>query len=139
MGREAVEGGEFDWFAVDGAGHVGHFATAGFGPVPASVLARLDESWELPERVLALPAIGQATGHLPGRIDDWLEMARRGLFSYDWQHWSGPYRRAATPSVPVHVADLPAELRRSVSLVVWPGIRLAESLAVRPEELCPYE
>jgi hypothetical protein len=139
MSRERIEGGEFDWFAVDGAGHVGHVATAGFGPVPANVLARLTEASELPERVLTLPAIGEATGHLPGRIDDWLEMARRGLFSYDWQHWSGPYRRAATPSVPVHVADLPVEVRRTVSLVVWPGVRLAESLVVRPEELCPCE
>src|SRR4051794_23444120 len=110
MGREAIEGGEFGWFAVDGAGHVGHFATAGFGPIPSAVLARLEEMLELYERVLLLPTIGEATGHLSGRIDDWLEMARRGLFAYDWQHWSGPYCRAATPSVPTQVARLPAEI-----------------------------
>jgi hypothetical protein len=83
-----------------------------------------------------LPVVGQATGHLPGRIDDWLELARRGLFGFDWQHWSGPYRRAATPSVPVGVAALPAELQRLVRLVELPGIRFAEVEAVRAEELC---
>jgi hypothetical protein len=142
LSREAFEGGEFDWFAVDAAGHIGHFSTAGFGPVPLPVLVRLDapkldELWSLGEGMLRLPVVGEATGHLPGRIDDWLGMARRGLFSYDWQHWSGPYQRAATPSVPVRVTALPAHLSEVVRLVEWPSIRFAELQSVRPEELCP--
>jgi hypothetical protein len=142
VSREAFEGGEFDWFAVDAAGHIGHFATAGYGPVPLPVLdrldaARMDEVWSLGERLLGLPVVGRATAHLPGRIDDWLELARRGLFGFDWQHWSGPYRRAATPSDPVGVASLPAELQRLVRLVEWQGVRFAELESVRPEELCP--
>jgi hypothetical protein len=137
VSREAFEGSEFDWFAVDGVGHIGHFATAGFGPVPAPILAHFEELRELDEWMLGLPAIGEATGHLPGRIDDWLEMARRGLFAYDWQHWSGPSRRAATPSVPVHDADVPAKFREVVRLVKWPGIRFADLQSIRPEELCP--
>ena len=142
MSRKAFEGGEFDWFAVDAAGHVGHFSTAGYGPVPLPVLDRLDaaqqdEVWALGERLLELPVVGPAGGHLPGRIDDWLELARRGLFGFDWQHWSGPYRRAATPGVPIGVVALPAELQRLVRLVELPGVRFAELESVRPEELCP--
>lgn len=91
---------------------------------------------KLDARVLGLPVIAEATRHLPGRIDDWLEMARRGLFGYDWQHWSGPYLRAATPSVPIQIADLPTELREAVSVVEWPGIQFAELQSIRPEELC---
>jgi hypothetical protein len=141
VSREAFEGGEFDWFAVDAVGHVGHFSTAGFGPVPLPVLNRLDATrmddvWSLGERMLELPETGAATGCLPGRIDDWLELARRGLFGFDWQHWSGPYRRAATPGVPIEVAALPPELLRLVKLVELPGIRFADSESVRPEELC---
>lgn len=88
MSREASEGGEFDWFAVDAAGHVGHFSTAGYGPVPLPHLVRLDaaqvdEVWSLGERLLELPVVGRGTGHLPGRIDDWLELASRGLFGFD--------------------------------------------------------
>jgi len=136
-GREQVEGGEFDWFAVDG--HVGHFSTAGYGPVPSMVLARLDELRDFDERVIQLPVVGESTGHLPGRIEDWLEMARRGLFSYDWTHWHGPYQRAATPSRAIRLADLPADVRAIAQVVTWPQVNFADSLALRPEELCPCE
>ena len=141
VSRNAFEGGEFDWFAVDADGHIGHFSTAGYGPVPLPVLERLDadqtdEVWSLGERLLDLPVIGEATGHLPGRIDDWLELARRGLFGFDWQHWSGPYRRAATPSNPITITDLPVELQPLLQLIEWRGVRLAETDTIRPEELC---
>jgi hypothetical protein len=53
--REAFDGSEFDWIAVDGAGPVGHFATAGYRQVPAALLARFAEPRELDERVLGLP------------------------------------------------------------------------------------
>jgi len=130
--REVVTGGEFDWFAMDGEGHVGHFATAGFRPIPRIVLARFGELREFDRRILQLPAIGEATGHLGGLIEDWLEMARRGLFSYDWQHWSGPYARAATPSRAINIAEIPAALRDDIRIVEWPGNRFKDFLAVRP-------
>jgi hypothetical protein len=136
MGRKEVEGREFDWFAVDGSGHIGHFATAGCGPVPAAVRARLAELRDMDERVLNLPTIGDATGHLPGQIEDWLEMAKRGLFAYDWKHWSGPYRRAATPSRPITVVDLGKELRHIIALVTWPDVCFADAMEIRPEKLC---
>jgi len=136
----SVRRGEFDWFATDGAGHVGHFATAGFGPIPAIVLERLEELRKLDERILQqVPVIGEASGHLPGRVDDWLEMARRGLFSYDWQHWDGPYRRAATPSRPITITDLPAALSDAVRIVAWPDVRFAELTDLRPEKWCTCE
>jgi hypothetical protein len=142
LSREAFEGGEFDWFAVDAVGHVGHFSTAGFGPVPMPILERLDAAqehdlWSLGTRLLDLPEAGTASGHLPGRIDEWLELARRGLYGFDWKHWSGPYLRAATPGIPVAVSSLPAELRHLVSMVEFPGVRFAALELIRPEELCP--
>jgi len=73
--------------------------------------AQTDDLWSLGERLLELPVVGRATGHLPGLIDDWLELARRGLFGFDWQHWSGPYRRAATPGVPVGSRPCPPNCR----------------------------
>ena len=143
MSRESFEGSEFDWFAVGAVGHVGHFSTAGYGPVPLTVLTRLNaahenEVWSLGKRLLELPLIGQATGHLSGQIDDWLELARRGLFGFDWKHWSGPYLRAATPEVR---SRSPPFLRSCKNLSVsWscPGVHFAELESVRPEELCPY-
>jgi hypothetical protein len=142
VSREAFEGGEFDWFAVDAAGHVGHFSTAGFGPVPLPILERLDAAqmddlWSLGRRMLDLPVIGAASGQMPGRIDDWLALARRGLFGFDWKHWSGPYLRAATPGVPVTVANLSAELRRLASVVEFQELRFAQLEAIRPEAFYP--
>jgi hypothetical protein len=148
VSREAFEGFEFDWFAVDAAGHVGHFSTAGSGPVPLSVLDRLDvaktdELWSLGRRLLDLPMIGAATGHLPGLIDDWLELARRGLFSFDWpfpslrsRNIEQSYCRAATPSAPVEIVALCPELQRLIRLVEFPGVRFAELESVQPEALC---
>ena len=130
---------EFDWLAVDGTGHLGHFATAGFGPVPAAVIARFEEMRDLDQRILRLPVTGNATGHLPGKIEDWLEMARRGLFAYDWKHWKGPYQRAATPNRPAVLADLPADLCEIVAVVRWSEITFAQSWTLRPEDLCPCE
>lgn len=136
MSQRGVQGAEFDWFAVDGRGHVGQFSTAGYGPVPAAVLARLTEVQDLNQLILRLAVIGDATGHLPGQIEDWLEMANRGLFAYDWKHWDGPYRRAATPSRPIMIAELPTELREFIGVVTWPDVCFADALAIRPQELC---
>lgn len=141
MSRKAFEGGEFDWFAVDAAGWIGHFSTAGFGPVPIPVLEQLDVDhqnsvWTLDERILELPITGTANGHLSGRIDDWLEMARRGLFSFDWKHWSGPYLKAATPAVPITIDAVPTDLRQMLWIVRFPAIRFADVESLRPEEHC---
>ena len=104
--RLQIHGREFDWFAIDANGHVGHFSTAGCGPIPVPILLHLDEAETLPARILELPLIGTAEGHISGRIDDWLEMARRGLHSFDAA--SGSYTRLATPSAALHVSALPA-------------------------------
>ena len=136
------KGEEFDWFAVDARGCVGHFSTAGFGPLPSRLLERLDGGrrdavWNLGARILALPVIGTATVHLRGERGDWLAQARRGLFSYDWRHWKGPYRRAATPDLPVLLEDLPSDIRELLGLVTWPELRFARERRIRPERLEP--
>jgi hypothetical protein len=41
--------------------------------------------------------------------------------------------------MPVLVTQLPADLREAASIVEWPTIRFDESMALRPEELCPCE
>lgn len=141
MSRESFEGLEFDWFAVDSSRNIGHFATAGYGTVPIKILNRLDveqvdELWSLAEKLLELPVVGEATGHLQGNISDWLELAQRGLFGFDWQHDSRLYHRATTPSMPIVVDDLPIELQRVVRLVELPNVRFRDLQFVRPEELC---
>ena len=128
--RRQIDGREFDWFAVDSMGHVAHFSSAGFGPIPRQVLARLEEADDLPLRLLALPIIGSAKGHMAGRIDDWLEMAKRGLYSFDWS--SNRYQLAATPSVALHTSALPAEWSTA-----WPVVRLRSVVFAQWQQFDP--
>ena len=136
--RDQFEGREFDWFAVDADGNIGHFSTAGFGPVPTCVLERFAEADALSEDFLRLPVTGEADGHLSGNIAEWLEMARRGLYSFDWNH-SGQYRRAATPRVATHISAIPAHLAAKLALLKFPGVRFAARAEFWPERECACE
>jgi len=137
--RSQIQGYEFDWFAIDAEGRVGHFSTAGEGLVPKVVLEHITETESLTEELLRLPVTGQASGQLPGNIKDWLEMARRGVYSFDWQHSNGAYRLAATPSSELQVAGLPEALRASLSMVKFTTLRFRELTEVWPERECPCE
>src|SRR4051794_3431531 len=93
-------GTEFDWLAVDKGGNVGHFSTAGFGPAPLAFSelnrnqeAALEYVLALPKKTVAIPLT------LPGGdLSDWFEMARRGIYSFDFQDWRGPYQQIARPA-----------------------------------------
>lgn len=134
-----IEGGEFDWFAVDSRGEVAHFSAAGFGPVPVALLLQLNRIEGVPAAVQSLAVRGAATGHAPGIISDWLAMAERGCHSFDWKHWSGPYRRVATPSNPLNLEDLPVQLASLLRLIEFPTVSFAELSEIRPEWLCTCE
>ena len=136
---DQVEGGEFDWFAVDADGCIGHFSSAGFGPVPVQLLQNLPACELALDAMQALPTIGSAVGHLSGDISDWLAMAARGCHSFDWQHWSGPYLRAATPGVSINCRDLPADLVDLLRLVEFRDVSFADLNEIRPEWLCQCE
>src|SRR5690242_13821037 len=76
---------DYEWFAVDAAGHIAVFTTGGIGPVPAIVLDSNTAVDALDEFVLRLPVRG--TGlmlvSLP-RPDSYMAFAQRGVFAYDW-------------------------------------------------------
>lgn len=137
MSCEAVRGYEFDWFAVDGEGHVGHFASAGFGPVPLAVLDGLDRLRGLDEQLFR----GLRNPPMPELIAlrgiSWDDMVWLGLYSYDWQHWGGPYHRVGAPRQPLRVTDMPEDLGLLVRAVEWPSVRFAVSASLRPESLRP--
>jgi len=134
--RDQFEGREFDWFAIDSAGNLGHFSSAGFGPVPTCILERFAEADSLPEEILRLPVIGEATSHLSGNVTEWMEVARRGLYSFDWKHSTGPYHRAATPRAVIHVSALPPQMIAAHSIAKFPGVRFSELVQFWPEREC---
>ena len=137
--RDQFEGREFDWFAVDSAGYIAHFSTAGFGPVPIIILETFSTADLLPDEILRLSPQSGAVGHLPGDLTDWLSMAARGLHSFDWQHWDGPYRRAATPETPRHIATLPEPVQTSIRFITFSNTHFENINEFRPEQLCACE
>ena len=84
-----IQGIEFDWFVIDQRGCVALFATAGNGPVPASVLASSG----------AHSAIGDSiTVSGFGSPDVWQSYAHAGLYAFDWSGSHSSYIRVAEPA-----------------------------------------
>ncbi len=107
------------WLAVDALGHVAAFVTSGSGPIPR----RLIEDGLCP-----MPGIEGRIGELPRtsvvrilaslkKPDDFVEIAERGIFAYDWSdvHRArteaiSAYELIAVPSSPIGFAQLPEDL-----------------------------
>ncbi len=117
--RDYPEGSDFVWVGCDREGKVGVFVTGGEGPVPAVALrvGRIAVE-EIEGRLLELPATTSGRLIVPlKRPDDFMELARRGFFAYDWSdvHRTrservGKYEQIAAPEVPLLLAGLPSEV-----------------------------
>jgi len=112
-------GVEFDWYGFDPAGNVAVFSSAGYGPVPLDVVDHAEalDGWY--ERRVLLPTLGAcaASPQEGGDFSDWIGLAERGFYGFDWKVWEGPYRRLTVPARPATLADLPSDLRHLASLV----------------------
>jgi hypothetical protein len=130
---------DWDWYAHDLEGNIGHFTTAGLRCLPKA----LKEDRAAAERVVNFflhdasetgsynvrPGVETEAGgwDKPGARDRFLksfaEMARKGTFSYNTEmiHGSrGRYYLVAIPEYPIHIADLPPEIARLVCRVRAP-------------------
>jgi hypothetical protein len=132
---DALEG-EFDWFAVDRDGHIAHFSTAGYGPVPVVVKEHFGDHVKLKEHFLKSRGKGSADllNH-DGNREDWLNMARHGIYSFDFKHWEGPYILIAKPSAPIKIQDFPEEIRVVIKRVRFNAVcfKMIEDLQVQDQ------
>ena len=96
-------GSEFDWLALDQHGDFGYFSTAGEGWIPESVLADSEPFWESLDIVTALPVEGEPESCFSGTHDvrDWLQVAARGLYAFDWNRSTKRYELVARPPGPL--------------------------------------
>jgi hypothetical protein len=119
-----------EWFAVDGDGQVALFTSGENGSVPNDALpADIDEVLRVLGSTLSLEDLEDL------EWDDTLaELARLGLHIYvddtDW--FSGPYVRAWRPKTPLHVDQLPPELRQQVKTVQFSDLRFATQDVLQP-------
>ena len=130
--RSEFYGVEFDWFATDSHGFVALMSSAGYGQIPDSVFERLQEQEHIGAHLSQL--IGYSTSGDLIRAKRLL--SKVGVFTYDWKHWKGPYRRLGFPLLPrrIDTFGFAPELREAfVSLPkqFWFSWRL------RPENLLP--
>jgi hypothetical protein len=118
------------WFAVDADGHVAAFTTGEDGHIPTQ--GNGGYGWEVLEEMEEL------TGK-PDNDDDETDQrcTKLGLFSYDFG-WGGepidPYSRTAVPDEPLHVEQLPPNLRKRVQEAKFPGICFLKTERIQPFE-----
>jgi hypothetical protein len=138
--RSDLWGWEWDFVAVDSAGHVAVLSSAGYGPIPEPVLAARDDVERADDAIAALPTITRAIPDNPereGNFSDWYSLSERGLFAYDWNLWHGPYERIASPAEPLDIDSLPEHVQAAARLLQLPYLFAGATelhLATRPDE-----
>src|SRR5262249_4294000 len=129
---------DLDWFAVDEAGHVGLFSTGenGHAPQAAQDEGVLMELWNL--RQGGTPADDEERGVWELGTE---EIAKRlGLFCYDYDEQHDPitpYVRTGRPEAPVHIDQLPPNLRKACKQVRFEKVNFEEAELLQPLEYFP--
>ncbi len=108
------------WIASDAKGHIAAFVTAGVGEIPRGVLSLTGEiSVEDLEAELCLLPVNTSAKMLVSvkRPDDFIDLAERGMFVYDWtdiyrtsDSYVKKYEAVASPEMPLMINNLPSRL-----------------------------
>lgn len=135
--RGPLWGIEWDFLAVDATGSVALLSSAGYGPIPARVLAQRSLVERAVSELDAHPVVGAAEdrrdpSNRSGDYSDWFTMSERGLFAYDWRVHHGPYGLVSAPTVALEVSALGRTIREAANLVALP-LRFAAASELRLE------
>jgi len=146
ISHDDLESYDHDWFAIDGYGHIGHFATAGFGWVPKHM--EIEHLTALKPYFRNLPIIGEFQesrkwkdyAGIPGKdyldekrfLSDYSKLAARGLYSFDF-HSALPspdvvsYFRVTCPAVALNFHDISQEVQSMIGKYLFPQISFCDS------------
>jgi hypothetical protein len=117
------------WFAVDGKGHVAFFRTGENGHAPHQA----EDGFDLLERLWALRQGKPVDEELFGRE----LVPGAGVFFYDYADTFDPigtYGRLVVPEVPLHVDQLPPELRTRVRTISFDTLDFSQAELIQPLE-----
>jgi hypothetical protein len=100
---------DLDFFCVDDAGNIAHFASAG-GRLPNHLIQNRSLNDEIRDYILSLPVKGVKSG---SGTDSFKSFAEKGLFSYDKKNVTNgldsEYRLMYTPMQPINYENLPTK------------------------------
>ena len=116
---------DWDWYAVDPQGYIGHFTTAGLRRLPAAVKRSREDALRLIEffeaRAISSDFDVHSNAKVQGQIasavnatrflSSFTEAAARGLYSYDTDMRDAEYYLVATSRTPLLVSELPSEIQ----------------------------
>jgi hypothetical protein len=130
-----LEGIDVAWLAMDSFGHIGVFTTGGKGPIPRTALPTVESA---EESVALLPEVSGTELHARlSRPDDYVAFSKRGIFAFDWvdvhrvdADASNAYELIASPTVPVKLEALPAEVRALASATAFPNLAFIMSKTI---------
>jgi hypothetical protein len=133
IGNEEEFTRDWDWYAVDQDGHIGHFTSAGMRTLPESVKNDRETTEVIAQYFFEeAPILGGWSVRAEAERDcggwekqgferyvkDFAFMATKGLFSFDTDlvHGEeGRYYLVAIPERPLHVNDLPVKIKTLMS------------------------
>ncbi len=126
---------DFMWFAIDSNGHIAALTCAGFAAIPLLVFRAKAQYFSCFNYFLSLPRSSDIIVHksIYATLTDWLEMAGRGLFAYDWDAGLGwyeaekPYSLLASPKHPLTFSELPSEIQDYLQPICFSSVNFAEA------------
>jgi hypothetical protein len=125
--------------ASDKNGLLGAFVTAGVGPIPRALLASaLIPIEDIESRLRELPSVSRPQLLVSvKRLDDYLDLAERGVYVYDWTDINrtaraaiGAYEPVAAPINPISASELPSDLAAIADELRLTGVEFSDKIAV---------
>lgn len=137
--RPYPEGIDCIWLASDRMGFLGAFVTGGSGPIPKRAL---DSSFppleDLEDLLCKLPTVSGARVLVSvERPDDFIDLAKRGMYVYDWtdvyrsfHEAVHAYEKVAEPSEPIKAGMLPEELAAIANVVTLSNVTFNKEMVL---------
>lgn len=118
------------WLGADQCGAVAAFVTAGEGEIPSTILAGAAvDLREIEILLMTLPVIGDVRLRVSiPRPDDFIDMACRGLYVYDWD--GEGYALVAEPESAIQCSALNDELKSIADFAVFDSIEFSRQATV---------
>ncbi|MBY3136110.1 hypothetical protein [Rhizobium laguerreae] len=143
-------GMDYVWIGSDKDGFLAAFVTGGFGSIPLAALEDAALPLENVEPLLAeMPSVSKANLLVSyPRPDDFIAIAEKGFFVYDWadthrveRDYTRKYEMVAAPTSPVPLQKLPSLLQVSARRIKF-NFPFSEEILInikdnfQPHEIC---